>query len=88
MAKFLVTYDPIKRKDYPELIGVLQKFNYWHCLGSVWIIPWDGTAEELAKFLYPHIDADDKLLVVECGPDRAWTRSFPEDCKEWLRKNF
>lgn len=88
MANFLVTYDLIKRKNYPELIATLEQFDYWHCLGSVWIVKWDRSAEDLAALLYPHIDSDDKLLVVALGSDRAWTRSFPENCKEWLRKGF
>jgi hypothetical protein len=89
MANFLVTYDLIKRKNYPELIEALQKFNYWHCLGSVWIVQWDSTAEALANSLLPHIDADDKLIVVGLVKgSAAWTKSFPENCDTWLRKNI
>lgn len=85
MPSYLVTYDLIKRKNYPELLSELQKFDYWHCLGSVWIVQWTGTAEQLARHLYQHIDGDDKLLVAAIGSDRAWTQSFPQNCKDWLR---
>jgi hypothetical protein len=46
MNSHMVTYDLIKRKDYPELFKVLQSYNYWHCLGSSWIIKTDETAAQ------------------------------------------
>lgn len=88
MKSFIVTYDLIKRKNYPELINALQQFNYWHCLGSVWIIKSDATSVDIYNYLAPHIDADDKLIVILLQRDAAWTRSFPQNCQDWLTQNL
>lgn len=87
-ASYLVTYDLVKRKDYPDLIGALQKYPYWHCLGSVWIIKSDNTSVQIRDQLLPHIDADDKLIVLKLTGEAAWTLSFPANCQEWLRNNL
>lgn len=84
----LVTYDLIKRKNYPELIEALEKFPYWHCLGSVWIIKSDLSCAQIRDALLPHIDSDDKLLVVKLTGEGAWTTSFPDNCKKWLKDNL
>ena len=88
MKSYLVTYDLIKRKNYPELIGALEKLNYWHCLLSTWIIKSDNTAEEIFDYLRPHIDDDDKLIVILLQREAKWTTSFPKNCQDWLRDNL
>jgi len=85
-ASHLVTYDLIKRKDYPELTKTLEKFDYWHCLGSVWIIKSDWNCEQVRNHLLPHIDTDDKLIVLKLTGEAAWTTSFPQNCQQWLKK--
>jgi hypothetical protein len=88
MKSYIVTYDLIKRKDYPELIKALEKFNFWHCLGSVWIIKSDLTSTDIYNYLAPHIDADDKLIVILLQREASWTRSFPQNCQDWLTQNL
>lgn len=89
MYKYLITYDLIKRKNYPELINELKKYSKrWHCLGSAWIIETNENINELIDKLILHIDADDKLIVLEVGPSVAWTESFSKDCQSWLQNNF
>lgn len=88
MAAHMVSYDLIRRKDYPELFEALQKFDYWHCLGSTWIIKSDKTAKQLADDLVQHMDADDKLIVATLTGSTAWTKSFSQQCQDWLRNNL
>lgn len=88
MKSYLVTYDLIKRKNYPELIEALEAFNYWHCLGSVWIIKSNASAESLCNTLRTHIDDDDKLIVLLLDRESAWTESFPQECSDWLQQNL
>lgn len=88
MNSYLVTYDLIKRKDYPELFKVLKAYNYWHCLDSSWIIKTDETAKQLFDGIRPHIDADDKLIVIRLVRDANWTSSFSKECQDWLQKNL
>ena len=87
-ASHLVTYDLIKRKDYPELTKELEKFAYWHCLGSVWIVKSDLSTAQIRDRLLPHIDSDDKLIVLKLTGEAAWTTSFSRDCQDWLRNNL
>jgi hypothetical protein len=89
MKSYLVTYDLIKRKDYPELIKALEGFStYWHCLGSVWIVKSNNTASEIYNYLKPHIDSDDKLIVILLVREAAWTESFSQSCQTWLQNNL
>lgn len=85
---YLITYDLIKRKNYPELFKALEEFDYWHCLGSVWIVKSELNSTEIRNLLQAHIDSDDKLIVVKLTGQAAWTKSFPNDCREWLRDNL
>lgn len=89
MNSYLVTYDLIKRKNYPELIKILEGFTTrWHCLGSVWIIKTTLTAAQLRDALIKHIDDDDKLIVILLQRESAWTLSFSKECQDWLRNNL
>lgn len=89
MKSYLVTYDLIKRKDYPELIKALESYKTtWHCLGSVWILKTDKTAAQIFDHLRPHIDQDDKLIVILLQREAKWTASFSKECQDWLQKNL
>jgi hypothetical protein len=85
----MVSYDLIKRKDYPELYKALNAYaTKWHCLDSTWIIKSDETAAQIRDKLKAHIDADDKLIVNLLQREAAWTVSFSTECKDWLMKNL
>lgn len=88
MAIYLIGYDLIKRKDYPELFEAIEGLasDYWHCLDSTWIVVTDMTHGAVRDELRRHIDSDDKLLVVTLTKGAAWTTSFPKECQDWLRK--
>ena len=63
MKSYRVTYDLIKRKDYPELIKALESFKlYWHCLG------WERTLRTLSygcTVLTDGIEGDSYLILLE-----------------------
>lgn len=84
----MVSYDLIKRKDYPSLIKALETYPYWHCLGSTWIIKSNGPSKTIYDNLKGHIDADDKLIVVKLVREATWTPSFSESCQKWLQDNL
>ncbi len=88
LNSYMVSYDLIKRKDYPELWGVLRSYNYWHCLGSTWIIKTNETAAQLFNKLRAHIDDDDRLIVNRLWRESNWTLSFSDECQNWLRNNL
>lgn len=89
MKSYMVSYDLIKRKDYPDLWKALDAYgSTWHCLGSTWIIKSDETAAQIRDKLKAHIDGDDKLIVNLLQREAAWTISFSQKCKDWLMKNL
>jgi hypothetical protein len=88
MAYFLVTYDLVKRKDYPELLSALRKLNGTHKpLDSVWFLDLNNTAEEVKAHLAVHIDADDRLMVVEFSKRPAWTKAYT-GTNDWVKARF
>jgi len=88
MNSYMVSYDLIKWKDYPDLWKVLQTHNYWHCLGSTWIIKTDETSAQIYTKLRSRIDDDDKLIVNRVLREANWTPSFPKNCQDWLQTNL
>jgi hypothetical protein len=86
MQSFMVTYDLIKRKDYPELWDALKSFpGYLHILGSVWIVKANASAEQVFDYLRPHIDDDDKMIVVLLQREAKWSLSFPKNVHDWIQ---
>lgn len=88
MNSLMVSYDLIKRKDYPDLWNALKSYNYWHCLGSTWIIKTNESTAQLYTKLRTHIDNDDKLIVNRLMREANWTPSFSDECQNWLRNNL
>lgn len=91
MDTYMVSYDLIKRKDYPDLWKELNSFSTkQHLLGSTWIVESSLTPMDLCKKLIQHIDGDDKLivnkLVVPGGS--VWTMSFPDQVRTWLHAHL
>ena len=83
----MVSYDLIKRKDYPELWDALKAYKiYAHLLGSTWIIVSQKSAMDICTALLQHIDADDKIIVTEITSNSAWSMSFSEAIRKWLRQ--
>jgi len=89
MSAYMVSYDLIKRKDYPELWDALKAYGtYAHILGSSWIIVSSQSANEICTALLKHVDNDDKIIVTEVTSNSAWSMSFPETIRKWLRKHL
>jgi hypothetical protein len=87
MAYFVVSYDLIKRKDYPELIKALNNLGAQKCLLSQWLVDNNCTAEDLLAHLQPHIDGDDRLMVVEFDKRPAWNIGL-KGTKAWIDARF
>jgi hypothetical protein len=86
---YMVSYDLIKRKDYPELWAALNAFSpKLHLLGSTWIIKSTMTAYDICVALLKHVDGDDKIIVSQLAPGGSvWSMSFPETFRTWLTNN-
>jgi hypothetical protein len=89
MKSYLIGYDLRKPgQDYKDLIEAIKKLGtWWHCLDSTWIIKSNLSAEQIRDKLTPHIDANDKLLVVKLFREAAWI-GFDKNCSDWLQNNL
>lgn len=84
MKKYLITYDLKKPgKNYSGLYAAIQTYPWWHYLSSTWIVKSSLTANELVNVLLPHIDGNDRLLVVKIDPSdsQGW---LSQDAWEWI----
>lgn len=67
MPVFSISYDLIKRKDYPELWAELRRIGAQRYLLSQWAVRRADsvTAEAMRNHLRPFIDDDDRLFVTQ-----------------------
>jgi hypothetical protein len=87
MAKFLVTYDLIKDKDYKLLIGELERLDAHKALLSVWLVELNNTTAHVRDHLAGFIDEDDKLFVAEMTVKPSFTKAF-KGTSAWLDARF
>jgi hypothetical protein len=87
MAYFVVSYDLIKRKDYPELIGALEELGAQKSLLSQWFVDNACSAADLYAHLLPHIDGDDRLMVIEFSKKPAWNIGL-KGTRDWIEARF
>ena len=89
MTSYIVSYDlKAPGKDYATLIEYLKSHtNWWHNLGSTWVVVTDLSAVELRDGIKSHTDSNDKVLVVQSAGIGAWF-SFAESGSNWLKKNL
>ncbi|MBN3851995.1 SinR family protein [Paraburkholderia sp. Ac-20340] len=88
MAIYFVGYDLTKKpfQNYENLIAAIKGYEvYWGNLDSTWLISTNHTAEQIRNNLVQHIHKDDRLLVAKIAPEAAWTDSFSDTAKQWLR---
>jgi hypothetical protein len=88
MAKFVISYDLIKGKDYAKLINHLTKMGACRVLESVWLSRRDSTAIALRDDLKNYIDKDDRLVVIAATGEAAWTTSLTSDQAACMRKKL
>jgi hypothetical protein len=102
MPVYMIGYDLHEGEDYSDLeqaIRNLAEGGAWHCLDSTWIIVNRGPATAIRDALLSHLlrpdeqatstrGRGDTLLVAKLTGEAAWTKSFAENCQEWLRTNL
>jgi hypothetical protein len=89
MTSYIVSYDlKTPGKDYDDLIKYLKTHaNWWHHLGSTWIIVTDLTAAQLRDAIRSHVDSNDKVVVVKSAGVGAWF-GFSDKDSTWLSSNL
>ncbi|GKW30899.1 CRISPR-associated endonuclease Cas2 [Pectobacterium brasiliense] len=87
MARYIVTYDLVNRKDYAPLIERIKKYRKWaHPLESVWIIITSDSSNQVRNTLKEFIDSDDKLLVMKTTRGASWS-GLSNSVSEWIKNN-
>lgn len=87
MARYIVTYDLVNRRDYTPLIEKIKSYRQWaHPLESVWIIITDDTSSQLRDSLSDFIDKDDKLLIMKTTQGASWI-GLNNNVSDWIKNN-
>lgn len=87
MARYIVTYDLVNRRDYSPLINKIKSYRKWaHPLESVWIIITDESSSQIRDALSAFIDGDDKLLVMKTTQGASWI-GLGHNVSEWIKNN-
>lgn len=86
MAVHMISYDLISPgKNYDNLIEAIKAIGPWaHPLKSQWLVVTSFTQAQTRDYLLPHIDANDRLLVVALTKQIWASKSLPQDVVNWL----
>lgn len=87
MAVYNVSYDLRKAgQDYSGLIAELKNSpNWWHFLGSTWLIATHESANQLWDRIAPHFDGNDRALIIRVTAEsQGW---LPTDAWDWISEN-
>ncbi|MGM4923377.1 hypothetical protein AB8A31_10765 [Tardiphaga sp. 804_B3_N1_9] len=87
MSYFTVSYDLIKRKDYPKLWEEFERLQGQKCLRSMYLVDVDCTAQELRDHLKSYIDDDDQMIVIEFSKKPAVKRALV-GTNAWIDARF
>jgi hypothetical protein len=90
MNTILISYD-LQRpgKNYPELWNHLKSYGTWaKPVESVWLLKTSLSAAEVRDAAKLHVDANDKLIVIDIT-DRNWAlKNIDTDVATWIKNNL
>lgn len=87
MSVYWVNYDLNRPgQEYGDLIAYLKSHRGWaKPAKSSFFVDTDLTGEQLLKGILGHVDAGDRVALVEVT-DQYWaTFGMPDDVNDWLR---
>jgi len=89
VAKFVITYDLRKVRDYDKVYELLGKWKAVRILESVWLAGIEGTASQVVDALRKQADFDDGLAVIQLKNPGDWATVGVGDASlKWLRANI
>jgi hypothetical protein len=73
-------------QDYSGLFKAIESCGaWWHYLDSTWLVDTDYSAESIYARLKPHLDDNDRVLVVRVGSEsQGW---LPQKAWDWIRQH-
>lgn len=81
---YAINYD-LKRpgQNYDALHEAIKSCgNWWHFLGSTWLVDTALSAQGIWNKLEPHVDANDFFLVI--GVTRDYQGWLPQEAWAWI----
>lgn len=87
MALFAISYDLIKRKDYPKLWEEFERLGAHKPLRSLYLASLNNTAAEVRDHFQQFIDDDDMLIVIEFNKKPAFSKAR-QGTNDWINENF
>lgn len=81
---YAINYD-LKQpgQDYSGLHEAIRSCgDWWHYLGSTWLVDTNLGAAGIWKRLDPHVDRNDRVLVI--GVTKEYQGWLPKDAWEWI----
>jgi hypothetical protein len=86
MTTYTVSYDLIKRKDYPTLWAELARLGAHRTQASYWLVSVNKTAAELHDHLKSFVDEDDRVWVSELTKNHHYSNAMP-GTTNWIKSN-
>ena len=70
-------------QNYEELYKAIKDCgDWWHYLGSTWLVDTSLTAKDIWERLAPHVDKNDYFLVIRVTRDyEGW---LPQEAWDWI----
>lgn len=88
MSILIITYSLKNKLDYAPFYDAIKTNAgaWWHYMDSTFIVDTYHSASGFAKFLYPHMDSKDRLLIVKLAKDyEGW---LPQEAWDWLNNRL
>jgi len=82
---YAINYDLKKPgQNYNALYEVIKSCgsSWWHHLGSTWLVDTNLTASGIWQKLAPHVDKNDRFLVI--GVTKDYSGWLSPDAWEWI----
>ena len=90
MNTYIISYDLIRpEKDYARLITHLNGYAKWaRPLESVWLIKSSLTAEQVRNAARAHLDANDKMVVIDVTKRAAAWVNLSQEVSTWIHEEL
>lgn len=86
MARFIISYDLMKGKDYKKITDELVRLGACRVLFSVWVLQSPMSCKALADHLEAFLDLDDRMVVFEATRTSVYTPSLTKEEEACLHR--
>lgn len=90
MNTYLISYDLMRPgQNYTTLHTHIKSYGNWaKPLESFWLIKSSATAVQIKNAIRAHVDANDKVIVINVtGREAAWV-NLPDDVSTWIKSTL